>query len=279
MAIVQAANDPFIIFTLLKTFDVDLVQPKVFDFKQLQPFFFTGKEIQHFTNASTNASSTTTVGKSTNASVGSNVKTNAVVHLPKKHPFQGSLFQCILFSLQGKSCDIREEIHEKQNIVTALANSTLDKKVLKSVPYRITKAELEEIISDLITLSIRKHEYNSCFGMVNLNLLQAILYSHYYKKNICLFSREKKVYVDFRVNDSFSCLYFQFKNGYLFEVCEQFPDLSSMVKAETPTSLLKSISNYKLAELKDLFLQLNGEPLPENAKKQTLFEALQHRNL
>ena len=259
------SNYPNIIFSLLKTFDKDLKHFPEFHWTLLEPLFYKGLTM------ATAMPTTATAMPTAKATANKIVSMPTAMSTVRK--FQGSLFQCILFSLQGKSCEIREEINEKQKMIQEL--SAL-KKTLKTIPYRMTKSELEEIISDLITLSTKKHEYMSCFGIIHLNLYQTVLYSHYYKKNICLFSPLQKIWLDFVIDDSYPCLYLEFKKGSLFEIVldAPAPDLSTFIKAESPVSLLKSISHYKIAELKSIHQQRVGTTIPEKTKKQELYQII-----
>lgn len=267
----QAINQPHILFTLLKTFDMDLKKIDEFHFDKLKPFYYTPQpEI---------------------------ITPPPILIVPNTLPqplkvkeFQGTLFQCILHSIQGisgrnysENSSIRDELNEKQKIVEALSTGKLDKKSLKMPEYRTTKAEIEEVISDLITLSTRKHEYLSCFGFINLNLLQTILYSRYYKKNIVIFCPLRKIYVAFSKGEEADSkaeaeddtIYLRILSGTQFETVSGKPaEWSLYYKAENWLNVLKTISHYKIAELKVLYTQLLGSHPPDALKKQELYEAI-----
>lgn len=266
-----AIHHPKIIFTLLKSFDADLKHTTMslpLDWHLLDAYTYKETDPK--------PSSLATIPNNT-------IPNNTIPNIIIKKSFQGSLFQCILFSIQGKSCrDIREELQEKQNIIKALSSGELDKKKLKTMPYRLTHVELEEIISDLLTLSTRRQEYASCFGMISVNILETILYCHYYKKNMVLVHPLQKTWVEFRYPDAETAEWDIVlkvvqgnQGGTLFEVVDTtaFPAFSSFIKAENGLTLLKTISNYKLADLKSLYSTLIG-PVSENMKKQALYDAI-----
>jgi len=262
-----AIHHPDIVFTLLKTFDLPLKNTIFSGFQsfknyQYYPVVIPKQETQ--TQKETHQPDFISVEKK-----------DKVV---EKNSFQGTLFSCILYLIEKKANCLKDEMQEKQKMVVALGNGSLDKKRMKTVPFRLTKSELEEIISDLITWYTRTRQYDSCFGIISIDLHQIILYSYFYQKNIIVFCFIRKILLPFIVDESYESIYLKLLDTQqgctLFETVDSVPDMSEWVKAESCQSVLKAISHYKLGDLQTIYEKLFGNSNLES-KKQEMYKEIQ----
>lgn len=135
------------------------------------------------------------------------------------------------------------ELDEKQKIISYLkSNSNL----FKTGNNKITKAEIQEIYSEFMTLQS------------NTTLLGVIGLSIYYKAQILLVNKEKNLYYDIH-HDNYDRTIILIKNPRIhrkqvYELGDvEDIDLGSMFKMESIKRPLKAISNYKQSELQTIY--------------------------
>lgn len=135
------------------------------------------------------------------------------------------------------------ELDEKQKIISYLKSNS---HLFKTGNNKITKAEIQEIYSEFMTLQS------------NTTLLGVIGLSIYYKAQILLVNKEKNVYYDIH-HDNYERTIILIKNPRIhrkqvYELGDvEDIDLGSMFKMESIKRPLKAISNYKQSELQTIY--------------------------
>ena len=135
------------------------------------------------------------------------------------------------------------ELDEKQKIISYLKSNN---HLFKTGNNKITKAEIQEIYSEFMTLQS------------NTTLLGVIGLSIYYKAQILLVNKEKNVYYDIH-HDNYERTIILIKNPRIhrkqvYELGDvEDIDLDSMFKMESIKRPLKAISNYKQSELQTIY--------------------------
>lgn len=135
------------------------------------------------------------------------------------------------------------ELDEKQKIISYLKSNN---HLFKTGNNKITKAEIQEIYSEFMTLQS------------NTTLLGVIGLSIYYKAQILLVNKEKNLYYDIH-HDNYERTIILIKNPRIhrkqvYELGDvEDIDLDSMFKMESIKRPLKAISNYKQSELQTIY--------------------------
>lgn len=135
------------------------------------------------------------------------------------------------------------ELDEKQKIISYLKSNS---HLFKTGNNKITKAEIQEIYSEFMTLQS------------NTTLLGVIGLSIYYKAQILLVNKEKNLYYDIH-HDNYDRTIILIKNPRIhrkqvYELGDvEDIDLGSMFKMESIKRPLKAISNYKQSELQTIY--------------------------
>jgi len=200
--------------------------------------------------------------------------------------------------------NINDEVKERHKIAIFFGESKQNRALLKtSSCMRITLKEMDEIISDIMTVSLtdnsRKGEgVTSCFGRVFLNLGILVAYAQYYKKAIVLlhptrrtclvygkeFLQENVCYISFDpVANSFGPFLVDSVDSFLVDsflvdsfLVDSFlvDSFLELVHWQKP---LKAISNYTLSELMADCEKVGIELLPlVKYKKAVLYTMLEN---
>lgn len=208
-----------------------------------------------------------------------------VVKLPQQlqpiqapqRPQKYSLFWCLYHFTNGppiysETYDINQELLERQRMADFFRNNT---RCLKDKAHRLTNADIDEVVSNLITLSARKITFDTCFGSILTDLKQSVVYVQYYKKNLRIFIPGRRIYVDFMYSDEADRIALLYDPSTdLFEVVETDPveNGDNYLKMENYRSSLKAPSHYKMGELIDLAQRLGIADAPK--KKENLYQCI-----
>ena len=251
----------------------------------LQPFFYrgAGAEVKNpVTNASiaaTASTASTAATPSTSTPVKERVPVPVPVPVkePVKRPQKNTLFWCIYHAIHGpplyaETYDINMELKERHKIADCFRENT---RCLKDRRHRMTNADVDEVVSNLLTLSARKTFYTTCFGDIMTDLSQTVVYAQYYKKNIDICLPDRRVKVSFLYDetaDKITLLYDPLSNLFLFEdaVAE-----SAFLQMENRKASLKTLSQYKIGELVEIGQQL-GITSPPKKKGELYKRILEH---
>jgi hypothetical protein len=191
--------------------------------------------------------------------------------------YDNTLFWCIYVAVNGMppfgKTTINEEIQIRQEIGNHFRTNA---KSLKDKQHRITNADIEEILTDFMTLTTRKAEYSSAFGSIQTNLALCIAFSLYYKKNIWVLCEERKTFIRFSMGQ-FEETVFLFilpnKKHFVWKGEQKIAEVEmEYFQLENYKNPLKSISNYKLTELEEIGKRWN---LPK-MKKNELYSAIEN---
>lgn len=168
-------------------------------------------------------------------------------------------YQSLLSLIVDESSPIRninDEVKERHKIAVFFGESKQNRALLKtSCSMRITLKEMDEIISDIMTVSLtdnsRKGEgLTSCFGRVFMNLGILVAYAQYYKKAIVLLHPERRTRLTFGkefLQENVSYISFDPVANTFGPFLSDSPEtLFELVHWQKP---LKAISNYTLSEL------------------------------
>lgn len=172
---------------------------------------------------------------------------------------------------------VSEEMDERARIA---AHITTCKKELKAA-YKLTHAEVDEIVSDLMTVNVLQEPITSCFGRVFTNLALCCAYSFYYKKTIVLVQLERKTQLTFFYDGdgcqtvlAFDSLKTAFRS--LEGVPEGYLEMHDIKKP------LKAVSHYKTDELASILQSIENKDEKKRNKdekkrnKQELYTAITH---
>ena len=199
----------------------------------------------------------------------------------------GSLLRCIYTAVHGEPrpnepYTINQEMNERQKMALYFRDRT---KELKDRSHRLTNMDVEELLSDLMTMTTRKNSYNSCFGEIFVPLSQTVVYSRFYQRIIHIVCEDTHTYTTFEPMGETTGppIYILFRRIHnTFEWKEGGGgsgggDFSLFLKMENFRMALKPISQYKMEDLNQIInlLGLGGGGL----KKKDLYTLIQNHVL
>jgi hypothetical protein len=174
---------------------------------------------------------------------------------------------------------MNEEMEEQQKIAVFFSKN---KRTLKVQRHRLTNEEVENIVSDLMTMSqISKQEgIASCFGRIRVPLPLCIAYSKYYRKSIVVVHELRRTFVRFDGGESSDnddtqiCIALDTEKHTLRRLPVGFV-LDGFIEMYDLRRPLRAISNYKVTDLNAMIAQLQ---LKEEKKrsKQELYSAIEY---
>ena len=240
----------------------------------LQPFFYRGagaevkKPVATVVTAATPTTHTTAVKE----------RVPVPVKEPLKKPQKNTLFWSIYHAIHGpplyaETYDINMELQERHKIADCFRENT---RCLKDRRHRMTNADVDEVVSNLLTLSARKTFYTTCFGDIMTDLSQVVVYAQYYKKNIDICLPDRRVKVSFvydETADKITLLYDPLSNLFLF--AEDAMAVDVFLQMENIKASLKTLSQYKIGELVEIGQQL-GITSPPKKKGELYQRILEH---
>lgn len=200
-------------------------------------------------------------------------KQRVIQESPPQKPIQNTLFWCLYHAINGRplyaeTYDIKMELQERHKIADYFREKN---RCLKDRRHRLTNADVDEIVSNLLTLSARKTFWSTCFGEIPVDISQAVVFAQYYKKNIDICIPERRIKVSFIYEehvDKITLLYNPVNN--LFKVAEN--ESTGYLTMETMKMCLKSLSQYKIGELVEIGQQLGLSSPPK--KKGDLYKRI-----
>jgi len=181
----------------------------------------------------------------------------------RKEPIKNTMFWSLYHYhnplLYAEKYDINMELQERHKIAEHFREKT---KCLKDRRHRLTNADVDEIVSNLLTLTTRKTIWTTCFGDISVDISQAIVFAQYYRKNIYICIPERRIMVSFIYEEDSDkiTLIFDPISG-LFKISEEANTLTTgYLSMETMKTTLKPLSQYKLTELVEMCQQLGLSP-------------------
>ena len=196
--------------------------------------------------------------------------------LPPLKPIQNTLFWCLYHAKNGpplyaETYDINMELRERHRIADYFRENT---KCLKDRRHRLTNADVDELVCNLLSLSARRTFWTTCFGDIPADLSQAVVFAQYYKKNIDICIPERRIRVSFLYEeqaDKITLLYNPTNN--LFEITENAETLTTgYLSMETMKTSLKPLSQYKIGDLVEIGQQVGLLSPPK--KKEELYKRI-----
>ena len=204
------------------------------------------------------------------------LKQRLIVEPPPPKPIQNTMFWCLYHAINGRplyaeTYDIKMELQERHKIADFFREKN---RCLKDRRHRLTNADVDEIVSNLLTLSARKTFWTTCFGEIPVDISQAVVFAQYYKKNIDICIPDRRIKVSFIYEeqaDKITLLYNPTNN--LFIVAENVS--TGYLTMETMKTSLKPMSQYKIVELVEIGQQL-GLLLPPKKKGDLYKRIIEH---
>lgn len=280
--------------SFLLSFNQHLLLPKTFQpfhAEDFTPFLYNGYAIENsivepppLKQSAGNLTQTTTQQQQHNN------KQNSAV------PYKNSLFWCCFVAANGLppfgEPPLPIELKMKEEMGVFFRKNA---RCLKDKRHRITLADMEEILTDLMTISTRPQEYNTSFGVLRTNLAVCIAYAIYWKINIYIACPARCIYTSFIYdeddqtnpnnpkqfcsNNAGFCLLFL--RGNSFELCDETEKLNK-IKADYLELChykrpLHAVSYYKTMELQEIYERLNvsvGGDVP--TKKADIYKAIEN---
>lgn len=192
---------------------------------------------------------------------------------PSIKPIQKTLFWCLYHANHGpplyvEKYDINMELKERHKMADFFRENN---RVLKDRRHRLTNADVDEILSNILTLSSRKTFWTTCFGDISADISQAIVFAQYYKKNIVICIPERRIQVSFMYEDQadkITLLYNPVNN--LFEITDE--ETTGYLSMETMKTTLKPVSQYKIGELLEMWQQVGLVSPPK--KKAEIYQGI-----
>lgn len=150
---------------------------------------------------------------------------------------------------------------------------TKDKSVMKNTNIKFTNVAIQELLSDLLTIS--KH----------INYQQMMSLCVFYNINIYMINNEKNVYLKFISNTDIElstyAIYRNQNNIYSVDVepitNDKLYNIEKMICLESYLRPLKTISNYKIVELTELAKKLDLLEDDKKYKKQELYDMIYNK--
>lgn len=194
---------------------------------------------------------------------------------PPPKPTKNTLFWCLYHAHNGpllysEKYDINMELQERHKMADHFRENN---RVLKDRRHRMTNADVDEIMSNLLTISSRKTFWSTCFGELTTDISQAIVFSRYYKTNIIICIQERRVAVSFVYEEQAKTITLLLtpENG-LYEITENPETATGYLMMETMRTSLKPLSQYKMGDLAEMGQKLGLLALPK--KKAELYQTI-----
>lgn len=180
-------------------------------------------------------------------------------------------------SVAGRAfMSVSEELDERQKMALYFSESKARRLQLKEAGHRLTYADIDGILSDLMTYP-RQEASTTCFGLVWVDLTICIACAQFYHRNIVVADAEKKTFVRFLGGDTDETVYF------LLDASRRKLVPTVSVNTEEWFSLwdfrkpLRAISHYKIDELTALVHTLPYVgALQRTSTRQELYTAVEH---
>lgn len=200
----------------------------------------------------------------------------------------GSLLRCIYTAVHGEptsfeSYTINQEMNERQKMALYFRDRT---KELKDRSHRLTNMDVEELLSDLMTMTTRKNSYNSCFGEIFVPLSQTVVYSRFYQRIIHIVCEDIHTYTTFEpvgepTGPPIYILFHRNQNSFEWKEGWGGSDFVSSLylKMENFRMALKPLSQYKMEDLNHIINLLGLGGGGERMKKKDLYTLIQNHVL
>ena len=198
----------------------------------------------------------------------------------------GSLLRCIYTAVHGEptsfeSYTINQEMNERQKMALYFRDRT---KELKDRSHRLTNMDVEELLSDLMTMTTRKNIYNSCFGEIFVPLSQTVVYSRFYQRIIHIVCEDIHTYTTFEpvgepTGPPIYILFHRNQNSFEWKEGWGGSDFVSFLKMENFRMALKPLSQYKMEDLNHIINLLGLGGGGERMKKKDLYTLIQNHVL
>lgn len=201
-------------------------------------------------------------------------KTIIIKEIEPPKPIKNTLFWCIFHSVNGppkfaEKYDIIMELQERHKITDYFRDKTW---VLKNRFHRLTNADVDEVMSNLLTISAKKTFWTTCFGEILSDISQTVVFSQYYKKNIDICIVERRIAVSFIYEEDAEKITLQYEpEKNIFTVVEN-TITTGYLFMQTMKNCLKPVSQYKIAELVEIGEKIHLLSPPK--KKNELYEKI-----
>ena len=192
----------------------------------------------------------------------------------------------ISFASEKSYMSVSEEMDERQKMALYFNESKQNKLLLKDAGHRITYADIDSILSDLMT-SPKQEASTTCFGLTWVNLPLCIACAQYYHKDIVVGNAELATFVRFlgkdkdkdKVGDKDDTLYLLLdtQKRKLVQSDVHHVMIESWFELWDFRKPLKAITNYKLDDLNTMLHRLPFVgALNKKSSKQELYTAIEH---
>jgi len=172
---------------------------------------------------------------------------------------------------------VSEEMDERQKMALYFHASKARRLQLKEAGHRLTYADIDSILSDLMTIP-RQEGWTSCFGYGWVDLPLCIACAQYYHSDIVVGDAEHKTFVRFLGSESGRDIV-----SFLLDKSKRRLVPTDHVPTEAWFELwdyrkpLRAISHYKIEELNDIVHKLPYVgALSKKSTKQELYTAIEH---
>ena len=188
-----------------------------------------------------------------------------------------SLFWCLYIIVHGyndfQQITRNHRIKQLEIQKQAIDLIQKDKSVMKNTNFKFTNVAIQEVTSDLLSIT-KTINYNTAMSLCVL-----------YNINIFMIDKEKGVYVKFISNTDIELptysIFREGNNTYSVDIdaftSERRSEIERMICLESYLKPLKTISNYKITELTEQATRFNLLEDGKKYKKQELYELVYNK--
>lgn len=188
-----------------------------------------------------------------------------------------SLFWCLYILAHGyndfQQITRNHRVKQLEIQTQAINRIQKDKSVMKNTNFKFTNIAIQEVTSDLLSIT-KEINYNTAMALCVL-----------YNINICIVDNEKGVYVKFISNTDIElptyAIFREEHNTYSVDIealtQEKMIDMENMICLESYLKPLKTISNYKITELTEQASRFNLLEDDKKYKKKEVYELVYNR--
>ena len=205
---------------------------------------------------------------------------------PPPQPIQKKIYSFIGLISGKEFKTINEEMEERQKIIAYFTASKSRKYEMKDTGHRITLAEIDELLSDIMTMTVvsKQEGMTTCFGRIYFHLGLCIAYSQYYKRTVVVVDEKRRTFL--RFNGSIDgeeppvFLTFDSKRNHLrscqrpYTMDELKRGFYEMWDYKRP---LRAISHFKWSELQEIAQRMKiSEEKWAKKNKQELYRIIEN---